>query len=741
MPDLQFLNNVNIQGNETVHGNELVTGNETVSGNSYVTQSLTISGTTLALDTINLSGNFNATGDENLTGNLNVDGVANFAQNINALSGISTTGNVVASAFFGDGSNLTGIASVSGYLPLSGGVLTDGLSGTTAEFASVTATNYYGDGTYLSGVVHGDDSRLTDSRTPTGSAGGDLGGTYPDPTVTKIQGYSVSTQAPTAGQILQWNGSAYVPGAIPAGGSGGGGMMYYLNYGVAVDSPTAGLSGTLSELGRTAMVSAVSAQITSVPQNTYTSIATFLSDRFDPSITSLPAGIWDFNIWASTTATTTTEMVVRIEFWTYSETLSSKTLIAASDDVSLYNPTVTAQYDVTVIVPQTTVDADSRLYADVLVNAASANTDVTLYFGGNKPAHVHTTIPSVGGSGLVKVINGVVQSPATLLFDADVAANAEIAQTKISGLTAALAGKVNATDVIPISAGGTGATDAATARANLGTSPQIDIFTSTDTWTKPAGAQQIIFEVLAGGGGGGKGIVVGAGTTCSGGGGGGSGGFTRALISATDLTDATYTVTVGAGGAGGTSTAGIAGNNSSVSGVSYEIFVNAIGGGGGGVGVAGASSTSGSAGLPQGNVGGSGNITTSGGSGGGLQYSASGGGAGGGCTTSAALNGGTGGNASFTGAGTALRGSGSSIGNGGNGGTAPTRSIPSLIVNGGGGGGGGATIFAGANGGTGGNATGFGGGGGGGGSVAASSGTSGNGGDGAPGIVVITTYF
>jgi hypothetical protein len=41
----------------------------------------------------------------------------------------------------------------------------------------------------------------------------------------------------------------------------------------------------------------------------------------------------------------------------------------------------------------------------------------------------------VGGSGLLKVINGVYQSPASLLVNTDVAANAEIDQSKINGLT------------------------------------------------------------------------------------------------------------------------------------------------------------------------------------------------------------------------------------------------------------------------------------------------------------------
>lgn len=43
--------------------------------------------------------------------------------------------------------------------------------------------------------------------------GGDLSGSLPNPTVAKIQGQSVSTTAPTTGQILKWNGSSYLPSA------------------------------------------------------------------------------------------------------------------------------------------------------------------------------------------------------------------------------------------------------------------------------------------------------------------------------------------------------------------------------------------------------------------------------------------------------------------------------------------------------------------------------------------------
>lgn len=114
---------------------------------------------------------------------------------------------------------------------------------------------------------------------------------------------------------------------------------------------------------------------------------------------------------------------------------------------------------------------------------------------------------------------------------------------------------------------------------NVPQDPNVQIFTETETWEKPAGARFIKVECQGGGAGGG-GTPSGAAGTASAGGGGGGGAYTMSHLSA-NVVGSTETVTVGAGGSGGAAgaNAGSAGGTTT-----FGSHVSAGGGNGGSAG-------------------------------------------------------------------------------------------------------------------------------------------------------------
>lgn len=138
-------------------------------------------------------------------------------------AGVGSSGQVLTTDGSGNLSWITPTAGIVTSISASAPLAVGGTSAVPSLSISTATTGAVGvvqlassGGTTAGTVVQASDSRLSDSRAPSGSAGGDLLGSYPNPTVAKIQGVAVSSSTPGNGQWMKYSstGSTWAAGYI-----------------------------------------------------------------------------------------------------------------------------------------------------------------------------------------------------------------------------------------------------------------------------------------------------------------------------------------------------------------------------------------------------------------------------------------------------------------------------------------------------------------------------------------------
>ncbi len=204
------------------------------------------------------------------------------------------------------------------------------------------------------------------------------------------------------GQIYSLINNPGPTGPTGATGNSGtsGGILFYLD----TAGGTAPISnGALINIPNTTTITTVSTPQLSPPNNNY-QVITFTTPANFLTSTLIPAGLWEMNIFASTTAPSNFPTFYFSVFSVDADGVSNQTPIAAGT-VASSTQIVTSpaqSYIYTLFVPTTVLTSITRRIQVILyVNINRNNTIVSFNFRNGELSHLHTTlpIPMIQGAG------------------------------------------------------------------------------------------------------------------------------------------------------------------------------------------------------------------------------------------------------------------------------------------------------------------------------------------------------